>query len=126
MKVGSTVNPAGKMPAAPSPFASFLHWSDWLYAQTGRTDSIALARLAELLFKFLTGDVGLDKRAVAETLWRDWQRGGGRNDRPEFLRPWIAEATSSLASRRRISTLKRQSRHAAASEPIRGEPAQQD
>ncbi len=48
-------NRAGETPAPlPSPFANFLRLSDWLYARLGRTDTIALARLAELLFEFLT------------------------------------------------------------------------
>ena len=99
---------------APSPFASFLRWSDWLYTHIGRTDSIALARLAELLFKFLTEELHLDQSLLAETLWRDWQR-GGRNDRPEFLRAWLAGTETQPASRRKTSLLKRQSRHGAVS-----------
>jgi hypothetical protein len=99
---------------APSPFASFLRWSEWLYARIGRTDSIALARLSELLFKFLTEELHLDARLVAETLWRDWQR-GGRADPPEFLRAWLAGAETQPGSRRKTSLLKRQSRHGAVS-----------
>src|SRR5207253_5317209 len=38
----------------PSAFQAFARWSEWLYARTGRTDSIALMRLMELLFDFLT------------------------------------------------------------------------
>jgi len=60
-----------------TPFNSFLRWSDWLFAKIGRTDSIALARLAELLFTFLTSELNLDCRVVAEALWHDYQRGGG-------------------------------------------------
>ena len=57
-----------------SPFAGFLRWSEWLYAQVGRTDSLALLRLAELLFRYLTEERGLEPRAVAQSLWRDYQR----------------------------------------------------
>jgi hypothetical protein len=67
-----------------------------------------------LLFKFLTSELGLDGKGVAESLWRDWQR-GGRANKPEFLRPWIGDAGSCLIPRSRVSTLKRQSRHIAAS-----------
>jgi hypothetical protein len=102
------------MPILPRPFAAFLCWSDWLYDRIGRTDSIALARLAERLFKFLTQELHLDEKLVAETLWRDWQR-GGRGDKPEFLRPWTTDAEPRPIQRRPVSTLKRQSRHAAAS-----------
>ena len=100
----------GRMPVLPSPFAAFLNWSDWLYAQIGRTDSIALARLAELLFKYLSAEQGIDPKIIAETLWSDWQR-GGRNDKPEFLRAWISDAEPRSTSRRHASTLKRQARH---------------
>src|SRR5450756_183362 len=68
-----------------SPFHSFLRFSDWLYARIGRTDSIALARLMELLFEFLTREPALDAKLVAETFWRDCQRTGHR-DAPHFLK----------------------------------------
>jgi hypothetical protein len=96
-----------------SPFHAFWRWSDWLFARVGRTDSIALARLAELLFLFLTGEVQLPPRTVAETLWRDYQR-GGRHDQPEFLRPHLAHlAPLERASRPKPASLKRQARHLA-------------
>ena len=67
---------------------AFLRFSDWLYAQIGRTDTIALVRLAEGLFEFLTGELKLDKKFVAEALWRDWQQ-AGRRDPPEFIREFL-------------------------------------
>lgn len=97
-----------------SPFIAFLSWSDWLYSQIGRTDSIALARLAELLFKFLTEELHLDERLVAESIWRDWQR-GGRSNSPEFLRAQLADTETRPAPRRKPARLKRQSRHGAVS-----------
>jgi hypothetical protein len=95
-----------------SPFYAFLHWSDWLHAQIGRTDSIALVRLMELLFMYLTRERGLSATNAAETMWRDYQR-GGRRDRPEFLRPHLPEARATLP-RRTVSSQKRQARHLAA------------
>lgn len=100
----------GKVSVLPSPFTTFLRWSDWLYTQIGRTDSIALARLAELLFKFLTTELNHDSTLVAETLWRDWQR-GGRTEKPEFLRAHIPDSEATSRSRRKATLLKRQSRH---------------
>jgi radical SAM superfamily enzyme YgiQ (UPF0313 family) len=102
----------GRMPVLLSPFNAFLHWSDWLFARVGRTDSIALARLAELLFNFLVDDQNRPPRSVAEVLWRDWQR-GGRADCPKFLHPWINEEARSAVARRKVSGLKRQARHLA-------------
>jgi hypothetical protein len=95
----------------PSAFAGFLAWSDWLYQQIGRTDSIALARLAELLFQFLTQNLGQEPASVAAVLWRDYQR-GGRHDCPPFLRPWIPDdAITAVRAARSVALPKRQRRH---------------
>ena len=42
----------------------------------------------ELLFEFLTAELKLDAKPVAETLWRDYQR-GGRHDKPGFLKDFL-------------------------------------
>lgn len=93
-----------------SPFESFLRWSDWLHATIHRTDSIALARLMELLFVYLTTEKKLTAQAVAETLWRDAQR-AGRKEKPPFLREFIPDSIHDAPQGKR-SSLKRQSRHA--------------
>ncbi len=95
----------------PSPFHAFLRWSEWLHARTGRTDSIALVRLMELLFIYLTSELKFPPTLVAETLWRDYQR-GGRNDKPTFLRDYLGEVEP-MRSRRRTAPLRRQARHLA-------------
>jgi radical SAM superfamily enzyme YgiQ (UPF0313 family) len=93
-----------------SPFHSFLSFSDWLNAKISRTDSIALARLMELLFEFLTRELALGTKLVAETFWRDCQR-TGRRDAPNFLKEFLpAENWSAIRDRDR-SLPKRQSRH---------------
>ncbi|HEX9045760.1 MAG TPA: DUF4080 domain-containing protein, partial [Verrucomicrobiae bacterium] len=96
-----------------SPFQRFLQLSDWLFARLGRTDTIALARLAELLFQFLTAETGGDKIAVAEALRRDWQR-AGRRDAPEFLRAVLPADSMAPARTTKRSLVKRQARHLAA------------
>jgi radical SAM superfamily enzyme YgiQ (UPF0313 family) len=94
-----------------SPFAAFMAFSDWLYGRIGRTDSIALARLAQLVFEYLTGDLRLAAPSVAEVLWRDYGR-GTRRDVPEFLRSYIApERFPERKSHGRQRPLKRQARH---------------
>ena len=95
-----------------SPFASFSRWSDWLFARVGRTDSIALARLAELLFQYLTTEIGLSSPATAGAIWRDYTR-GGRQDKPEFLRTYVPDGNMPARPRRRSAGLKRQARHLA-------------
>ena len=93
-----------------SPFAGFLHWSDWLYERIGRQHSIALDRLAELLFEFLTREAGLEANLVAGVMWRDYQR-TGRRDTPPFLRSRIAGEASNQGMVPAATGLRRQARH---------------
>ena len=92
-----------------SPFHCFLHFSEWLYQRTGRTDSIALMRLMELLFEFLTRELVMDARPVAEILWRDYQR-GGRRDKPGFLKNYLPTAEMVPAAPAKSTLPKRQAR----------------
>lgn len=94
-----------------SPFGSFMRWSEWLYARTGRTDSIALVRLMELLFEFLTTELKVAQEISALTLWRDYQR-GGRQDKPAYLKPFLPTETQNFSSRQpSLAIPKRQARH---------------
>jgi len=96
---------------AQSPFWSFLRFCDWLYARFGRNHAIALPALAESLFCYLKDECGLEARSVAESLWRDYQR-GGRVDRPEFLKPYVAEPDRAARQRSLEEVaLRRQARH---------------
>jgi radical SAM superfamily enzyme YgiQ (UPF0313 family) len=95
-----------------SPFAQFLRLSDWLYTRLGRTDTIALARLAELLFDFLTGELKQEPAVVAETLLRDWRR-AGRREVPEFLRAFLPPGELIHPRAATPATPKRQARHLA-------------
>jgi radical SAM superfamily enzyme YgiQ (UPF0313 family) len=100
----------GEGDAVVSPFKNFFRFSDWLYAQIGRTDTIALVRLAEGLFDFLTGELKLDRKFVAEALWRDWQQ-AGRRDPPEFIREFLPVEKVVRARMPKNSLPKRQARH---------------
>jgi hypothetical protein len=95
-----------------SPFESFLALSDWIFATTKQTHAIALQTLAELIFRFLTGDNRTESELAAQTIWRDYQR-VGRSDRPAFLKQYISD--SQIPPRRTIvqSTGKRQALHSA-------------
>jgi radical SAM superfamily enzyme YgiQ (UPF0313 family) len=95
-----------------SPFVAFMNWSGWLHGRAGRTDGIALSRLMEWLFEYLTGELKRDAREVAETMWRDYQR-GGRRDKPEFLRTYIDDMDAIESPGGKRSSLKRQARHLA-------------
>jgi hypothetical protein len=96
--------------APPPAFAGFLRFSEWLHARTGRTDSIALVRLMELLFEFLTGELWFNPKQVAETLWHDYQR-GGRHDKPAFLKDFLPTEETVIPLRKAKPALpKRQAR----------------
>ena len=96
--------------SGPPPFACLVLFSDWLYAQLGRTDTIALVRLAEKIFEFLTGELKLEKKFAAETLWRDWQRLGHR-DPPELLREFLPKESQVHRAAKTSALPKRQARH---------------
>jgi hypothetical protein len=106
-------SPASDKPGTSSPFERFMRWSDWLHARIGRTDSIALPRLMELLFTFLTRERALDPSQIAQALWRDYQR-GGRHDKPAFLKHFLADSIIAVPKGKRSIHPKRQARHLAA------------
>ncbi len=95
-----------------SPFKNFFRFSHWLYAQLGRTDTIALVRLAEKLFEFLTSELKVETQLAAEKLWLDWQRGGHR-DPPEKIRPFLPEEKLNRPRASKSTLPKRQARHLA-------------
>jgi radical SAM superfamily enzyme YgiQ (UPF0313 family) len=105
---------SGADPAWRSPFHSFMRWAQWLHARVGRTDGIALVRLMHLLFDYLAGELRLDPKTVAQSLWRDYQR-GGRRDKPSFLADYLTPGPPQpLAPSDRPSIPKRQARRRAA------------
>ena len=90
-----------------------MRWSEWLHGRVGRTDSIALVRLMELLFEFLTQELELDPSQTAAVMWRDYQR-GGRHDKPAFLSRFLPSDQPPHPPRRmRSGVPKRQARHLA-------------
>ena len=94
-----------------SPFFGFMRWSNWLHARVGRTDSIALVHLMELLFEFLVNELRIDAGVVAESLWNDYKR-GGRRDKPSFLKDLLPPAKPlPPASKPKSALPKRQARH---------------
>ena len=100
---------AGGPPDATFALSAFMRWSEWLHSRIGRTDSIALVRLMELLFEYLTNERNLQPLLAAETLWRDYQR-GGRHDKPSFLKEFLKASGRIGALRSNSATPKRQAR----------------
>lgn len=92
-----------------SPYQSFLQFTEWLTIEEGRRHGIALQRLFELVFEFLTKIQGRNPASCAAALWSDYTR-GGRRDRPEFLRPFDLP-TVVAPSKNSDSAPTRQQRH---------------
>lgn len=95
-----------------SPFAAFLRFSDWLHGRVGKNYGIALGRLAELLFDFLTLELRQDPRETAQKVWADYQQ-GGRSDRPGFLLQHLPAEAMKISRARVVigGGTKRQIRH---------------
>ena len=91
----------------PSPFASFLRFSDWLHATLRRTHQIALQSIAQALFDFLTVENHADPATVAAALEADWRRTPGR----EALTIRGMPAAPAPLKPAAIRTARRQARH---------------
>jgi len=93
-----------------SPFAGFLRCTEWLHRRIGRRHGIALDRLAELLFEFLSRELGLEEANTAAVLWGDYLRVGHR-DPPRFLRPHLPAIPLAEGRAHPRGPLSRQARH---------------
>lgn len=93
-----------------SPYQRFSEFSDWLFAGEQRVHGIPLGRLAERLFTYLTERLDHDPDLVANTLWRDYVR-GGRKDKPAFLTPFHLPPVHEVQVNEESTTPARQSRH---------------
>jgi len=96
-----------------SPFHAFMRWSEWLHSRLGRTSSIALVRLMELLFEYLTDQLKLDPAPTAEVMFHDYLR-GNHHDVPAFLKARLPTARSGPPGRKAApAAARRQTRHRA-------------
>ncbi len=59
--------------AGQSPFHRFLSFSDWLWAESGKTHAFAAEKLLDFLFEFLLRSEG--ETVAREAIAADWQRG---------------------------------------------------
>lgn len=91
-----------------APFARFLQFSDWLYAQTGMTGDLALDRLFRLLHEGLTALFEVDESALRAALETDFNRTGNLG-MPRFLRAGAVSEPSGASGR----AAERQGRHGA-------------
>lgn len=93
---------------AATPFAAFLAFSDWLWAQTGKTHGFTPEELVDMLFEYLGAVCGLAKDSVRAALLADYLASGARAN-PRCLEGLLA---SRPAPQPRAGTLaQRQARH---------------
>lgn len=92
-----------------SPYLIFRRLSEWLFAKTQKTHGIPLQKLAELMFEFLTQQLGRSEEITAQAIWQDYTR-GGRHDRPAFLRRFNLPSAHDVRNRSPL-TPSRQARH---------------
>jgi radical SAM superfamily enzyme YgiQ (UPF0313 family) len=92
------------------PFARFVAWSDWLYAQTGKTGAIANERLYNLLHEWLTTAGGIGHASAGAALADDYLASGARGKLAFVDIDGLARARRA-AKPRSPSTPVRQARH---------------
>ncbi len=73
---GSFTTTAQLLLAGGSPFVQLLAFSDWLYQESGQIHSIALHRLARLLFRYLTGERCYPAERIRQVIDDDYQHCG--------------------------------------------------
>lgn len=93
----------------PAAFNGFIQFSDWLNERANATHGIALTKLVQYMFSFLTEIRGHDPHAIAPILLEDYQR-GNRSDVPPCLREFLPEDTSGNSKRSKRGP-SRQARH---------------
>jgi hypothetical protein len=67
-----------------SPFQRFMAFSDWLYATLGKTHQLALDRLYDLTYQWLTEQGGADSPTATQAIASDFHASGTRSV-PRFL-----------------------------------------
>jgi hypothetical protein len=83
--------------SGPSAFFAFLAFSDWLWANSDRTNRFSPERLVDVLFAYLSGPRGMDADVVKQALQNDY-RASGAKGMPACLRdnptPWPSNPPS--------------------------------
>lgn len=97
-----------------TPFAGFMAFSEWLFAEIGQFTGVALDRMVRLLLRYLSecARLPMSQEAVAKVLARDYSR--CRPRLPTFLAELSGESTrfQPVGGAKRVP--KRQARHLAA------------
>jgi len=91
-------------------FDNFLAFSDWLYAKTRQTHAIALNRLAELIFNYLTTKGSMSKAEAANGLYADFTA-AGRKHFPAGPQAYVTQMSSAATDHSGSTLPPRQQRH---------------
>jgi radical SAM superfamily enzyme YgiQ (UPF0313 family) len=102
--------------AAPSAFAAFLGFSDWLWQATAQTSRLTPECLVDALFDYLTGVIGRESESVRQTLLADYQSSGARAN-PDCLQGLLKDRGNPRARGAR-TLVARQDRRAGADEQV--------
>jgi hypothetical protein len=94
-----------------STFAAFRRLSAFLWERTERLDGIALLKLAELIFIWLTERKGIASPAVANCLWSDYRPGREGDKPPRWLAPYLSGLESAEVHSDGTALPARQARH---------------
>jgi radical SAM superfamily enzyme YgiQ (UPF0313 family) len=108
---GNFVSFSNLMLGEDTQFERFLDFSDWLFAETRRTKAIALNRLAELLFRYVTEKDLVEKNVAANRLFADFAR-VGRKSFPGSVRAYVTEIITFDNENGNANLPPRQQRHA--------------
>jgi Protein of unknown function (DUF4080) len=94
-----------------APFERFMHFSDWLFETTRKTHAIALERLFDLLYVFLSEQAPVDRAQVIEALLSDYAATGAKGKLA-----FMTRGTSIASTPKKVRTpgraAVRQARHA--------------
>ena len=94
---------------APSPFAAFLAFADWLWQNTARTSRLTPEMLVDALFDYLSGVIGRDQESTRQILLADYRASGARAN-PACLRGLLKDREKPLPRAAR-ALAQRQERH---------------
>jgi Protein of unknown function (DUF4080) len=88
------------------PFARFMRFADWLYAETGKTHEMALEKLCGRVHRFLRDELGVEERLAGEAVVADYE-GSGAKGKLDFMpagtRPGAAPARQRLRQHRHLT-----------------------
>jgi radical SAM superfamily enzyme YgiQ (UPF0313 family) len=94
-----------------TPFDGFMKFSDWLFKKTNQTSNIALVRLGDLIFEYLTAEIKIAKEVVADTMVDDFKNSGQRR-LPVIVRDYATVDTDINKKSLTLNKLpKRQKKH---------------